>query len=81
MLHTVITKKFANRLINHIFDVWDYEYVLNRLPELDVTTAEVHNIVASIRNQFWDIPRTNQYNQCKKELLKLVLEKRIIIDP
>lgn len=81
MLQTVATRKFAHRLINYIFTVWDYEYILNRLPELNVTTDEVHGIIHDVRDRFPGMSRAGQFDQCKKELIRFVTERGVIIDP
>lgn len=79
MLQIVVTRKFAHRLIDYIFTVWDYEYVLNRLPELNVTIAEVHRIIHDVHVLFPVVSRTDQYDQCKKELISLLLKEELLL--
>lgn len=79
-MSNVITKKFAIRLINYIFDVWETVYVLNRLPELSIDYRDVKTVMDSISCQFPYEPSQWRYERCKEELLKVVLEKKVIID-
>lgn len=79
-MSNLITKKFTIRLINYIFDVWETVYILNRLPELSISNSELSTMMRNIRNQFPNEPSEWIYNHCKGELLKIVLEKKVIID-
>lgn len=79
-MSNIITKKFAVRLINYIFDVWETVYILNRLPELSIDYMDVKTVMDSISDQFPREPSQWRYERCKEELLKVVLEKKVIID-
>jgi len=75
----MVTKKYAKRIVNYIFDNWHKHYVLDKLRLINLTDPELREVLNRVdptRDH-----RQETLNKCKPELLKIVLEKQFVIDP